>query len=226
MDVASGELEEKASEKIAIGNLYLFLSRMFLEPPGPDLLETLRDVVIPTLEKEVEQGRMPESLRNALGKLRDVLPLGEKATLDLIDKLAIDYTFLFRGYNKKEGPPPPYESIYLGGGLYGNSTMEVKKVYRSFDLEPKGRFSGEPPDHIGLQIAFLGNLTRMEADVIVKEGAEAAESIAIEKEKFVSRHLKWIRVLKDKVSKNDTTGFYSEIISLTIGWIEFNHPEF
>ena len=226
MNIASGELEEEASETIAIGNLYLFLSRIFLEPPSQDLLGTLKDVVIPTLEEEAQEGVLSDQMKSTLDKLQSILLPDVNGTQDIIERLATDYTYLLRGYRKKRSPPPPYESVYLEGVMFGNSAVEVGKLYRSFGLDPKGVFMGEPPDHIGLQIAFLGNLTLMEADALKNGETEAVEKIVIEKEEFVFQHLKWIHSLHENVSKKDTMGFYSEIISLTMNWIELNHPGF
>lgn len=49
-------------------------------------------------------------------------------------------------------PCPPYESYYKEGRLYGDSTEEVRRIYRQNGLE----FSHvEAPDHISAELEFL-----------------------------------------------------------------------
>ena len=78
-------------------------------------------------------------------------------------KLAVDWTKLFRGVQKGYGPPPPYESVYLGGGiLHGPITDRVAREYESHGvkiLEPKN----ELPDFIAVELAFMSALANKEA---------------------------------------------------------------
>ena len=66
-------------------------------------------------------------------------------------ELETEYTSLFVN-SYPTLPCPPYESYYREGRLYGDSTDEVRNIYRQKGLE----FSHvEAPDHISVELEFL-----------------------------------------------------------------------
>jgi TorA maturation chaperone TorD len=48
---------------------------------------------------------------------------------EILRRIAVDRTRLFRGIREKDSPPPPYESVYREQRLRGESSSEVYGFY-------------------------------------------------------------------------------------------------
>ena len=77
-----------------------------------------------------------------------------KEELENIDlnKLQIEYTRLFVNTFPKI-PCPPYESYYVEGQVYGNSSISAKKYYAKHGLVFD--YASEPADHVSVELEFL-----------------------------------------------------------------------
>lgn len=212
------ETEELAIEAMARGAVYGFLSRMFLKPPDAVLINSLKNEFIPSLQDLTLTKTMTDGLKG-LESLLSEFSEDEK----LLMTLASDFTLLIRGIRPKDSPPPPYESLYRGDMLFGEATKKVMDDYGAFEVGPLGQYEGEPPDHIGLELAFMQYLCTQEANSW-KEGDEnRIQNAVTAQERFLSEHLgSWIGSLHEKVSARDETGFYSAVIEITQGWIELD----
>lgn len=71
---------------------------------------------------------------------------------DLVEQIAADRTFLVRGITK-QGPRPPYGLLHAGSDPAA-SMIKLKQRYREagFPLEED---TGEAPDYLGVQLAFM-----------------------------------------------------------------------
>ena len=99
---------------------------------------------------------------------------------------------------------PPYGSFYLEGLLMGQSTVELNKVYSDY-----GMLTDEMPDHIAVELEFLGLLSSLPAD-------DAIDDDYI----FLVNHLRsWTPDFFEQVEKNDESGFYRELTKFTKGVI-------
>ena len=212
------ETEELAIEAIARGAVYGFLSAMFLKPPDAALVNSLKNEFIPSLKDLTLTKTMTDGLRELESLLSD---LSEGDDEKLLMTLASDFTLLIRGIRPKDSPPPPYEGLYRGDVLFGEATKRVMDDYGAFEVGPLGQYEGEPPDHIGLELAFLQFLCMQEAESWKKGDENRIQNVVTAQERFLSEHLGlWIGSLHEKVRARDETGFYSAVIEITKGWIE------
>lgn len=69
-----------------------------------------------------------------------------------LEKLKIEYTRVFVNAFPKV-PCPPYESYYREGNVYGETSIQVEKIYKQHGL--KYSYEGEPPDHISVELEFM-----------------------------------------------------------------------
>jgi putative dimethyl sulfoxide reductase chaperone len=175
---------------------YDLFARLFLDGPSPATWERL--AVIPDLKK---------TLGNAQA-LRD----------HEADQAASHHFHLF-GFNIF-----PYQSLFLDveGSLGGQESERVLRYYRQagFNLwpgTPMGIYpSGESPDHIGLELAFLGFLSGAEADAL--QDGEALHALRIQtlQRDFLDLHLlPWLPVLVQAISMQEAP-FYTELARLTL----------
>ena len=134
---------------------------------------------IEDLEVLVEPlGETPVSMaRNLMSKLDD-------SDMGL---LLVDFAKLFVG--PFELTAPPFGSVYLEEGhkLMGDSTMDVKEIYRLGGLEMSDDFSN-PPDHIAAELEFLYFL-HVREEGLRETDAEAADMVQSLRKEFLSRHL-------------------------------------
>ena len=161
---------------------------------------------IEDLEVLVEPlGETPVSMaRNLMSKLDD-------SDMGL---LLVDFAKLFVG--PFELTAPPFGSVYLEEGhkLMGDSTMDVKEIYRLGGLEMSDDFSN-PPDHIAAELEFLYFL-HVREEGLRETDAEAADMVQSLRKEFLSRHLgAWGIQFAEKVQDNATTEFFQTLGGLT-----------
>ena len=105
----------------------------------------------------------------------------------LLDRLAIDYTQLFHGPVERISP---YECIQLGDSedLMGPAAEEVRRFMADagFAVTPE---SGELPDHISVELAFMAELARREAAAIEADDGKTAEFAAALEGRFLAELL-------------------------------------
>ncbi len=133
-----------------------------------------------------------------------------------VDLLGAEFTEAFRGL-RRESPPPPYESVYREGVLFGETTRKVLEAFRSFDVEPRTTYEGEPPDHIAFELDFMRHLCALE------EGAAGTDELRplLEAERtFLRDHpMAWIGDLQREMESMEDAPFYSELVSFTSEWM-------
>ena len=181
--------------------VYAFLSALCLYQPNPEFIENSRRV-----SQALKDFPGMDRVHGFFRENEDKPP--EEVTKGLIGS----FTRIFRSTS----PPviPPYESIYRGEKLYGESTMSVLKEYRSFGLELDEDFKGEPPDYLGFELDFMRFLCEKEAEAFESGDLRTLQTILEAEIRFLEEHLlTWIHMFHDVVSRFDD-GFYQ-------GWIEF-----
>jgi TorA maturation chaperone TorD len=136
----------------------------------------------------------------------------------LLDRLAIDYTQLF---NDPVERIAPYECIQRGDGddLMGAAADEVRRFMADvgFSVPPEG---GELPDHISVELAFMGELIRREADALGAGDQKTADFAASVQRRFMAAHLgQWAERFSRKVWRRAKTPFYGAMAELLGGFI-------
>ncbi len=195
--------------------VYKVLSMAYAGPPDPELVELLGAWVVLRAERPrgTFSGMMGRGLRRIAAWLERHDPGRSKESLD---GLGVEFTRLFRGLTRSQSPPPPYESVYVDGGLlYGASTAHVAQEYRRFNV--KGR-DHEPPDHISVELDFMRFLCEREAEAW--RTGMGHQDFLEEEDAFLNGHLaRWVPTFCQNIKKFDTTGFYSGLAEVTEGWI-------
>lgn len=169
--------------------------------------------------RRLERLRAPEML--AAFRAAGVDPgedFAEEDAARLLDRLAVDYTQLFHG---PEVRIAPYESIQTGDGpdLMGRSAHAVRRFMGEvgYVVLPD---SGELPDHISVELAFMAELIRREAEA-AEEGdtAMAARAAALQR-RFLAEHLgHWAVPFARKVQARAQTRFYAAMAELLAEFI-------
>jgi TorA maturation chaperone TorD len=117
----------------------------------------------------------------------------------LLDRRAIDDTHLFKDPVARIAP---YEAD------------EVRRFMAEvgFAVPPEG---GELPDHISVELAFMGELARREAGALGAGDQETAEFSASVQRRFLAAHLgRWAERFARKVWSRATTPFYAAMAEL------------
>jgi TorA maturation chaperone TorD len=134
---------------------------------------------------------------------------------ELITRLSVDRTRLFRGLNR-EGPPPPYESVRMGSTkVMTESTVQVSDIYGQLQYCPPQGLN-DLPDYIGIELDFIRYLC-IEAAIAFKEGNENKALALLEQEKdFLCGHiLKWVPAFCDEVMDRAKEDLYSGMAQIT-----------
>lgn len=204
------ELPQLASSRAQV---YGVLSTVYGGLPGEQMVRLLSSW---SVSEMVSRESLPVKMRRGLRRINTWMgergpEPSETATLDA------EFTRLFRGLGRTKSPPPPYESVYLDGGLlYGPSTQRVADTYRRHQVT--GR-DNEPPDYIALELDFMRLLCKKEALAWQADGDGVRELITEEKD-FLREHLsRWVPVFCEAVRRFDTTSFYAGLADITEGWI-------
>jgi TorA maturation chaperone TorD len=136
----------------------------------------------------------------------------------LLDRLAIDYTQLFHGPVERISP---YECIQCGDGedLMGDAATEARQFMAEagFSVPPE---TGELPDHISVELAFMAELARREAKALESDDGKTAEVAASLQHRFLTAHLgRWAERFARKVWDRAATPFYAAMAELLSGYI-------
>jgi len=190
------------------GNLYELLSTVFRRPLDARRLERLRapEMLAAMAAAGVDPGE------DFIG--------GDSDTV--LDQLAIDYTQLFHGPMDRIAP---YESLQLGNGdeLMGAPAGEVCRFMAEvgFSVAPE---TGELPDHISVELAFMGELAHREAEALEADDQKTAALAVSLQRRFLAAHLgRWAEPFAGKVSERAATPFYAAVAGLLRGFIADEH---
>ena len=195
--------------------MYRFLASIFLEKPtgefvahlkSGDLHKTLSSQVPP----EGELNEFADGLRAIEGYSRNNR---DRPFKELQLELEVEWTRLFRGIKDKSSPPPPYESVYEGEGkLMGEHAVDVMADYAKVMVEVT-KDLGEAPDHIGVELEFMGLLCKKESTAWSKRDFKTAvEHLEMEKG-FLGKHLtRWLPKLCNEVAGKDGLGLFKGLV--------------
>ncbi|MBI5376184.1 MAG: molecular chaperone TorD family protein [Candidatus Schekmanbacteria bacterium] len=140
---------------------------------------------------------------------------------DSKSELVQEYQRLFRIPYKSY--VTPYESVFRNGSsrLWGESTINVKQFYCRFKFNYAAKYNG-PPDHIGLELAFMACLCEEEEKLLYqKNNKKKVEKLLSAESAFLKEHLlKWVPMLKDKICKNASCQFYKTLSSILLEFLE------
>lgn len=133
------------------------------------------------------------------------------------ETLRTDYTRLFRGISEG-APDPPYESLYVDGQFYSGTTTEVRRGYRWAGVDVDDADGNEPPDHLGLELQFLGELVAM--DEVASDDRDVGDA----QRWILDDHLtEWLPAFHARVAREDPTAYYGGLVDLALAVVEAHH---
>ncbi len=142
------------------------------------------------------------------------------------EALAADFDALFVGPGRMHACP--YESVYrsLEGLTFEAETMQVRRFYAEHDLQAPA-FNREPDDHVGLEVAFIGQLCLAALNALEDGEPERSRRFVSSARLFVGQHLGvWGPDFCTRVIDHADTAFYASVAHLLLGLItEFPRHE-
>lgn len=202
---------ENQGTAIARAVVYRFLSRCFSHPDA-DLFELFEGVRLQEFLQAwqclgLDAGETVAGITSWLAQFP-----GRDTTRLELDK---EYTRLFvAAYPKVVAPP--YSSIYLNEGLvWGQSTSEVIKLYKSAGLDISIDFH-DIPDHIAAELEFLSYLILEQQRVDRADTGLTGMLASVEKQFLADHFLRWTPSFLSRVVENSRCVFYSGIARLSL----------
>jgi len=191
--------------------VYKFLGRAYLQPPDRPFLEGVAAWCDGLLNQREE---LPTELTAALEALRASL---EDLTDERVLKIQEEFVRLLRGLSPRHSPPSPYESVYREGRLWGEAAAAVRRLYAQWGLAPdEERLGREPPDHLGLELQFMGFLCAPDQ----REDANASsQDVEEARRAFLQEHLDWVKEFYKRVRTFKPDPFYEALLALTEAWL-------
>jgi len=153
--------------------------------------------------------------------------LMQKPESELLEDLAVEYSYLFLGPGKHISP---HESVHhqredgQWGKLWGVSTVEVKRFIEATGLSYNEEFKGLP-DHISVEFEFMQQLTLREEKAWKEDPGQAQACRQVEK-RFIEEHLIcWVPSFCEKVIEETESLFYRAMAALTRSFIALEMEE-
>ncbi len=198
--MTAGLPDDLARTAMERSKLYGLLAGLFRKEPGRDLLTQLRS---PGFRELFNEARLD------LGDDFFDKPLDE-----VVERLKVEYTFLFLGPGKHISP---HESVQLKRGsgiLWGKETSIVKQFMAAAGFELDEAVN-EIPDHIGVELEFLSHLSAREAEAWEAGDRLAAAAALGWQHRFVSNNIgKWAGRFCRQVEAAANTPFYAQFARL------------
>jgi TorA maturation chaperone TorD len=144
---------------------------------------------------------------------------------EIVEHLAVEFTRLFLGPGHHISA---HESIFTEvdgelGGLWGASTVEVKKFIETTGLGYESEFTGLP-DHISVELELMRKLSEWEAAKWSENDSGSAGYCQTVQKKFVEEHLlRWAPKFCDQVIDKASMPFYREMAEVTKNFLELDH---
>ena len=207
-----GKIEEQntAEER---EKMYKFLSSLCLKPPSDSVISMIEDGSILTgLEGDIKGYAELWKFVNEASQMTD-----------LKNELEAEHTALF----VLPSGVIPHEAVYLDKEkkLGGRVTMSVKQFYEKAGTEILDNCI-EMPDHMGMELEFMGFLCKLENRLWEKADLLAIQKCIELQKTFLDEHLsKWVYQCCEKIIERATYGFYRAIAYLIMEFVK-NEKEY
>ena len=196
-------------------SLYGFFANSLLEPIQGSYTVAFTKKLWEEFPVESANTQMESGLKQLIDCSSKLEVLSEEEAKEFV---MVEYTELFLGPGLPKAPL--YEALYRTNEKihFGWTTFAMKQLLHANGLESK-RKNQQPEDHIGLQLILLSvlsqQLTALEQD---QQLSRVKEQIS-----FIDEHLlSWIHELCRDAKENGTVGFYSGLIELIWGILQWD----
>lgn len=191
-------------------NFYNFLSRLFIEEVSPKFLEQLRGPEFGEIFQSVGITLSSQTLS------------GE--SVELLEELAAAYCEMFLLGNV--AGLQPFESVQLEARLQGDTTEAVEIFYREYGLEVE-EANRTLPDHLGIELSFMGKLARKEAACWEQGDHEGAQEAFEGQRRFLKDHLfRWVPRYSKSLERNASHPIYKDTGALAYALMELEADVF
>jgi TorA maturation chaperone TorD len=136
----------------------------------------------------------------------------------LLEELAVEFTALFLGPG---GHISPHESVQIEdhGGYWGDATTEVRRFITETGIEYDSDYNGIP-DHISVELEFLGELARRESLAWGREDTAAAGNCLAYQRDFLDEHLgQWVEKFCTRVVETGELSLYRDVAQVTAEFV-------
>lgn len=182
--------------------VYRVLGEQFLEPPDDDRVEAIG---VWASEWRCNARSLPPEFESALDRIESGVSADE-------EMLRTAYTQLFRGVTER-APDPPYESMYVDGQFYSATTTEIRQGFRWAGVDVDDTRGNEPPDHLGLELQFLGELLAMDGS---NRGSDEP-NLDDAQWWLLDEHLAaWLPTYHARLQQEDPPEYYAGLLDLTL----------
>ncbi|ELZ32891.1 TorD/DmsD family molecular chaperone [Halorubrum tebenquichense] len=204
-DPASREPEKPFDESPVDARVYRLLGEQLLTRPDRERVDA---VGAWAREWLATADSLPVEIETALRRIAD----GSEAD---IEPLRTAYTHLFRGVSESD-PDPPYESMYVGSGFYSETTTEIRQGYRWAGVDVDTAAGNEPPDHLGLELQFLGELMTMDDTEADSDEPDVEDA----KWWLLYEHLaEWVPTYMARIQQADPHDYYAGLVELALALV-------
>lgn len=202
------ECDDLSGESID-ARVYRVLGEQFLRRPDAERVEAVGAWA-------VEWRRTAERLPLEIGSALERIEAGSRADEET---LRTAYTHLFRGISEG-APDPPYESLYVDGQLYSGTTTEIRRGYRWAGVDVNSPQGNEPPDHLGIELQFLGELLAMDGDDLAADEPDPEDA----EWWLLDEHLtQWLPTYQARLQQEDPPEYYAGLLDLALAVVTTHH---
>ena len=224
-------------------NAYAFLATVYNQMPDDafvtNILNTDMDGLLAAFDDEdqplpdqprSDEPRSDEPLPDDPGAymleglllIKDYIERSRKKALEEIKiEMGRDRARLFRGIKHGYGPPPPYESVYVGTDENPSTqaSLDVRQAYTDADAKVPKEVK-ERPDYIGIELDFMRHLIQKEVHAWGEGQKVQARELLDKQHRFLRDHLaRWVPLYCEKMYQEAEYGFHRGIARLTGGFV-------
>ncbi|MBI4753931.1 MAG: molecular chaperone TorD family protein [Betaproteobacteria bacterium] len=187
---------------------YAVLAALYAAPPAPELAATIR------------AGGLAQEPGSTLADAADELTecFRRAARDETGNEVVAEHTRLF----VLPSGVVPHESYYLDENrrVGGHVTVAVERYYKAAAAQPT-RARLELPDHMGVELEFMGFLCDIEAQLWQAANREGLEQCIAFQRGFLDTHLlRWHQALCQRIVDESPLDLYRALARLTVDFLE------
>lgn len=212
---------ELAQQAVMRSRIYKFLTDAYILLPDEHMASRLlKENRLVLLAHSWPENLLPEVKQGLILIWDFASHMAGRPLREIKELLSVDRTRLFRGLMPGYGPPPPYESVYLGNpeAPFFQAASEVASLYAKVGVGFSPRIQ-EQADYIGVETDFMRILTEREAAAWKDTPEEALRWLLVEQEFLRDHLLRWVPNFCEIVVREAESDFYRGVAMLTHGFL-------
>jgi TorA maturation chaperone TorD len=207
---SDGDRSDRDGANAPHARIYRVLGEQYLRPPDREHVDAVADWA-------AEWRRSAPSLPSSFDSALERIETGKKTDEDT---LRTAFTHLFRGISEGNTPAPPYESLYVDGQFFSQTTTEIQQGYRWAGTDVDDSQSNEPPDHLGIELQFLGELVAMAGSDTGPDEPDLDDA----QWWLLDEHLtEWLPAYHARLQREDPPEYYAGLLDLALAVVTTHH---